>query len=89
MSIDVYQARRQRRELNEYIQVLLNTKQDMDIAMSQINNAWVSTEINSINSYIEGINKDITLLINELERLGEDIVYVAEEIKKEEEFLRN
>ncbi len=89
MSIDVYQARRQRRELNEYIQVLLNTKQDMDMAMSQINNAWVSTEINSINSYIEGINKDITLLINELERLGEDIVYVAEEIKKEEEFLRN
>lgn len=89
MSIDVYQARRQRRELNEYIQVLLNTKQDMDIAMSQINNAWVSTEINSINSYIEGINKDITLLINELERLGEDIVYVAEEIKREEEFLRN
>ena len=89
MSIDVYQARRQRRELYEYIQVLLNTKQDMDIAMSQINNAWVSTEINSINSYIEGINKDITLLINELERLGEDIVYVAEEIKREEEFLRN
>ena len=31
----------------------------------------------------------IMVVQNELEKLGEDIVYVAEEIKKEEEFLRN
>lgn len=75
----------QLKALNQYADELLGIRTDMLRHKNQLNEAWVSDEIDEINEMIDRFNRRARYIAEELCGVGQDILKAYEEIEEEEQ----
>ena len=85
MGVNVGLARSQARKMHDYVSNLRNIRNSMKDFKTNLNYLWQAEEMIYINNAIDKIDMEILHLYNLIDSLGDDIISVAYEIKREEE----
>ncbi len=85
MGISVYQAQSQQSRLNGMATDIRNVGSGLSLLEHQLNQYYRSSETATLQIVIQQIARELGALAYDLERIGDDIVDAAEDIKREEE----
>lgn len=73
------------KSLEQYADDLLRIRTDMIRHKNQLNEAWVSDEIDEINYLIDRLNRQARYIAEELCGVGQDILKAYEKLEEEEQ----
>lgn len=85
MGVNVGLARSQANKMRDYASDLRDIRNSMKDFRANLNYLWQAEEMIYINNAIDKIDMEILHLYNLIDSLGDDIISVAYEIKREEE----
>jgi hypothetical protein len=84
LGINVSAATIQANKMSSYGSTLRDVRNNLNNFKANLNNGWQAEEMIFINKTIDSIISDINRLSQDMDSLGNDIIFTANEIRREE-----